>query len=320
MRVRQAVNYAINRDAILKAVYQGAGRKAKNPIPPTIWSYNDAVKDYPYDPAKAKALLAAAGLKDGFKAKLWAMPVQRPYNPNAKLMAEMMQADLKKVGIDVDIVSYEWGEYLKRTKNGEHDMVLLGWTGDNGDPDNFLYPLLSCDSAKAGNNRSRWCDKTFNDLIVQAKQTSDLKKRTALYKQAQDRVQGPGALGHDRALGGLRADPQERGQLQGRSVRAARLQRRRSEVRSTEANSVVPGEAWLKLGFPRRLWISTDAAFRPDPRQPGDPDFHRDDAADLRHDSPHSGRSHRNPRRRAWHRSGAPRDAAPSVRLRQARC
>lgn len=185
LRVRLAINYAINRDAILKAVYQGAGKKAKNPIPPTIWSYNDAVKDYPYDPAKAKALLAEAGLKDGFKAHLWAMPVQRPYNPNAKLMAEMMQADLKKVGIDVDIVSYEWGEYLKRTKNGEHDMALLGWTGDNGDPDNFLFPLLSCDSAKVGNNRSRWCDKTFDDLITQAKQTSDLKKRTALYKQAQ---------------------------------------------------------------------------------------------------------------------------------------
>ncbi|HEX3066483.1 MAG TPA: ABC transporter substrate-binding protein, partial [Dongiaceae bacterium] len=96
-----------------------------------------------------------------------------------------IQRDLKKVGIDVDIVSYEWGEYLKRTKNGEHDMALLGWTGDNGDPDNFLFPLLSCDSAKVGNNRSRWCDKTFDDLIVQAKQTSDLKKRTALYKQAQ---------------------------------------------------------------------------------------------------------------------------------------
>jgi dipeptide transport system substrate-binding protein len=185
VRVRQAINYAINRDAILKAVYQGAGKKAKNPIPPTIWSYNDAVKDYEYSPAKAKALLAAAGLKDGFKAKLWAMPVQRPYNPNAKLMAEMMQADLKKVGIDVEIVSYEWGEYLKRTKAGEHDMALLGWTGDNGDPDNFLTPLLSCGAAKSGGNRARWCDQKFEDDISQAEKTSDLKKRTALYKAAQ---------------------------------------------------------------------------------------------------------------------------------------
>ena len=185
VRVRQAINYAINRDAILKAVYQGAGKKAKNPIPPTIWSYNDAVKDYAYDPAKAKALLAAAGLKDGFKAHLWAMPVQRPYNPNAKLMAEMMQADLKKVGIDVDIVSYEWGEYLKRTKAGEHDMALVGWTGDNGDPDNFLTPLLSCAAAKSGGNRARWCDAKFDEDITQAERTSDMNKRIAFYKAAQ---------------------------------------------------------------------------------------------------------------------------------------
>ncbi len=163
------------------------------------------------------------------------MPVQRPYNPNAKLMAEMMQADLKKVGIDVDIVSYEWGEYLKRTKNGEHDMALLGWTGDNGDPDNFLFPLLSCDSAKVGNNRSRWCDKTFDDLITQAKQTSDIKKRTALYKQAQIQFKAQAPWVTDRSLAGLRADPHERGQLQGRSVRSAHLHRRRPEVRSTEA-------------------------------------------------------------------------------------
>ncbi len=185
VRVRQAINYAINRDAILKAVYQGAGRKAKNPIPPTMWSYNNAVKDYRYDPAKAKALLAAAGFKDGFQTNLWAMPVQRPYNPNAKLMAEMMQADLKNVGIDAKIVTYEWGEYLKRSKAGEQDMVLLGWTGDNGDPDNFLNQLLSCSAATDGGNRARWCYKPFDDLVQQAKQTSDISKRTELYKQAQ---------------------------------------------------------------------------------------------------------------------------------------
>jgi dipeptide transport system substrate-binding protein len=185
LRVRLAINYAINRDAILKAVYQGAGKKAKNPIPPTIWSYNDAVKDYPYDPAKAKALLAEAGLKDGFKAHLWAMPVQRPYNPNAKLMAEMMQADLKKVGIDVDIVSYEWGEYLKRTKNGEHDMALLGWTGDNGDPDNFFF-LHGCAAARpGGQNLSKWCNKDYDDRLNKAKTLTDQKERAKLYGEMQ---------------------------------------------------------------------------------------------------------------------------------------
>ncbi len=85
--MRQALNYAIDKQAIIEAVFQGAGKAAKNPIPPTMWSYNDDVEDYPYDPAKAKALLADAGFPNGFKTDIWAMPVQRPYNPNARRMA-----------------------------------------------------------------------------------------------------------------------------------------------------------------------------------------------------------------------------------------
>ena len=184
-RVRQALNMAINKQAILDAVFQGSGKIAKNPIPPTIWSYNDAVKDYPYDPEAAKKLLAEAGLAKGFKTNIWAMPVQRPYNPNARRMAELIQADWAKVGVQAQIVTYEWGEYLKRSKEGEHDTVLLGWTGDNGDPDNFLYVLLGCAAAKDGTNRARWCYKPFDDLLVKAKETSDVAERTKLYEQAQ---------------------------------------------------------------------------------------------------------------------------------------
>ncbi|MFQ6021525.1 MAG: ABC transporter substrate-binding protein [Acidiferrobacterales bacterium] len=182
--VRQAINYAINKQAIIDAIYLGAGAPAKNPIPPTIWSYNDAVRDYPYNPEKAKELLSEAGYPDGFETDLWAMPVQRPYNPNARRMAELMQADLGKVGIKAKIVTFEWGEYLKRSKQGEHQMILLGWTGDNGDPDNFMYVLLGCAAAK-GANRARWCHKPFDDLLVEAKRTADVAKRTALYKKAQ---------------------------------------------------------------------------------------------------------------------------------------
>ncbi|NIP87555.1 MAG: ABC transporter substrate-binding protein [Gammaproteobacteria bacterium] len=184
-RVRQALNMAINKQAILDAVFQGAGKIAKNPIPPTIWSYNDAVQDYAYDPDKAKALLAEAGLADGFETDIWAMPVQRPYNPNARRMAELIQADWAKVGVKAQIVSFEWGEYLKRSKLGEHQTVLLGWTGDNGDPDNFLFVLLGCEAAKDSANRARWCNREFNDLLVEAKQTSDVAERTSLYEKAQ---------------------------------------------------------------------------------------------------------------------------------------
>lgn len=94
--MRQALNYAVNKDAIIESVYQGAGQVAKNPIPPTMWSYNDEVKDYAYDPEKAKALLKEAGFENGFETDLWAMPVSRPYNPNARRMAELVQADWEK--------------------------------------------------------------------------------------------------------------------------------------------------------------------------------------------------------------------------------
>jgi dipeptide transport system substrate-binding protein len=183
VKVRQALNYAVNKKAIIDAVFQGSGKAAKNPIPPTMWSYNEAVNDYPYDIAKAKKLLAEAGVTN-LKTNIWAMPVQRPYNPNARRMAEIIQADWAKAGVTAEIVSYEWGEYLKRSKDGEHDSVLLGWTGDNGDPDNFLSVLLSCDAVGVG-NRSMWCYKPFDDKIGQAKQISDQSKRTKLYEDAQ---------------------------------------------------------------------------------------------------------------------------------------
>ncbi|MEX9626573.1 ABC transporter substrate-binding protein, partial [Proteus mirabilis] len=128
-KVRQALSMAVNKDAIIEAVYQGAGQKAKNLIPPTMWGYNDDIVDYEYNPEKAKALLKEAGLADGFTIDLWAMPVQRPYNPNARRMAEMVQADWEKIGVKTKIVSYEWGEYLKRAKSGEHQAVMMGWTG-----------------------------------------------------------------------------------------------------------------------------------------------------------------------------------------------
>jgi dipeptide transport system substrate-binding protein len=184
-RVRQAINMAIDRKAITDSVFSGAGTIAKNPIPPTIWSYNDGVKDYPYDPGQAHKLLAEAGLANGFSAALWAMPVQRPYNPNARRMAEMIQQDLAKIGVKVNIVSYEWGEYLKRSAAGEHEMLLLGWTSDNGDPDNILGLLLGCRGAAGGTNRARWCDKGYDDLVTRARITSDIDTRAQLYRQAQ---------------------------------------------------------------------------------------------------------------------------------------
>ena len=183
-KVRKALNMAIDKQAIIDVVFQGSGQIAKNPIPPTMWSYNDAIVDDPYDPEAAKAALEAEGVT-GLNMKIWAMPVQRPYNPNARRMAELMQEDFAKVGVNVEIVSYEWGEYLERSKAEDRDgAVLLGWTGDNGDPDNFLGVLLGCDGVGSA-NRAQWCNEEFDALLTKARQLSDQAERTKLYEQAQ---------------------------------------------------------------------------------------------------------------------------------------
>jgi dipeptide transport system substrate-binding protein len=183
--VRQAMSMAIDKAAIIKDVYLGAGQAAKNLIPPTLWSYNESVKDYPFDSAKAKDMLAKAGVKTPLEIDLWYMPVQRPYNPNAKRIAEMMQADLAKVGVNAKLVTFEWGEYRKRMQQGEHVTGMLGWTGDNGDPDNFFF-LRGCEAARpGGQNLSKWCNKEFDERLVKARTLADVKERTKLYQEMQ---------------------------------------------------------------------------------------------------------------------------------------
>ncbi|MBK9080811.1 MAG: ABC transporter substrate-binding protein [Rhizobiales bacterium] len=183
--VRQAFNMAIDKAAIIRDVYLGAGQAAVNLIPPTLWSYNTAVKGYAFDQAKAKELLEKAGVKTPLEIDLWYMPVQRPYNPNAKRIAEMMQADLAKVGVNAKLVTYEWGEYRKRAQQGEHMTAQLGWTGDNGDPDNFFF-LRGCSGARAGGqNITKWCNKDYDERLIKARGLSNQEARAKLYEEMQ---------------------------------------------------------------------------------------------------------------------------------------
>jgi dipeptide transport system substrate-binding protein len=184
-RVRQALNMAVDKKAILDAVYLGAGTVATNPIPSIVWSYNTDIKDYPYDPTRAKALLAEAGLPSGFETDIWVLPVSRPYNPNGKRTAELVQSYWAEIGVKAKIVSYEFGEYLRRGRAGEHQVYELGWGGDTGDPDNFLFEVLGCAAVKTGRNNARWCNQEYEALVEKARQTSDKDERTRLYKQAQ---------------------------------------------------------------------------------------------------------------------------------------
>ncbi|MGI4858784.1 MAG: ABC transporter substrate-binding protein [Janthinobacterium lividum] len=183
--VRRALDMAIDKKSIIASVYQGAGQGVSAPMPPTEWSFDKNIRGAAYDPVKAKALLAKAGYPNGFDIDLWALPVQRPYNPNGKVMAEMIQADWAKIGVRAKLVTYEWGEYMKRAHAGEHEAMLVGWTGDNGDPDNWIGTLLGCEAVK-GSNFSKWCYKPFNDLVIQGRTTADHEARTKIYMKAQE--------------------------------------------------------------------------------------------------------------------------------------
>ena len=186
VRVRQALDIAFDKETYLNTVHgKGNALIAVNPYPPTMLGFNTSIQSPPRDLDKARALLKEAGVPPGYVITLFTRNGGGPTNPNPMLGAQLLQSDLKKIGLTLDIRVMEWGEMLKRAKAGEHDLVSTGWGGDNGDPDNFLTPLLSCEAAKNGENYARWCNKDFEALITRARNISEPAERAALYEQAQ---------------------------------------------------------------------------------------------------------------------------------------
>ena len=156
--------------------------QAVSAFPPAIPGYDTALKNE-YNPARAKELLAKAGFPNGMEIDLWALPVARPTNPNGQLMAQLIQQDWARIGVKANIKTYEWGEYLKRANRGEHSVYMSGWSGETGDADEFLTPNLSCAANTSG---VKFCNKDFEKLIDEARGTTDVPRRMALYVQAQE--------------------------------------------------------------------------------------------------------------------------------------
>jgi dipeptide transport system substrate-binding protein len=185
VRVRQAINLAIDKPAILNALAGGLDlTPAVNPYPPGMLGYDESAKALQHNQEEAKQLLKEAGVEN-LQINLFIRNGSSEIISNPALIAQMLQADLAAVGITLNIRTLEWGELLRRAKGGEHDMVSLAWNSDNGDPDNFLSPNLSCAAAESGENQARWCNQAFEDLIHKAKLVTDTATRADLYKQAQ---------------------------------------------------------------------------------------------------------------------------------------
>lgn len=186
-RVRQALSLAINKKAIRDLIFLDGvfGEPMGGAVPPGLLGYDDSIKPYPEDIERAKKLLVEAGFSNGFKTTMWAMPVVRAYMPNARRTAELMQADLKRIGVEIEIVTVEWAEYLRRSQQGEHEIVILGWNYAYADAGQILELGWSCEGARNGLNRSRWCNEEFDRAINRARVIADEKEREQLYRQAQ---------------------------------------------------------------------------------------------------------------------------------------
>ncbi len=183
--VRRAINEAIDSEAILHNFYDQSASLATDMLPLAVWPHPSKTA-YPYDPADARRLLAQAGFPHGFSTTLWYMTAPRPYLPEPQRVAEAIQADLRAVGINASLEGMEWGPYLEKTENGEHSLALYGWTGDNGDPDNFLYTILDRDAAipPGAQNVCFWKDDRFHTLMIEGQTTIDKAQRAKYYLQA----------------------------------------------------------------------------------------------------------------------------------------
>ena len=184
-RVRQALNYAVNKEALVRDVLKGTGSFSRGPVLPNTWGADAALKAYPYDPERAKKLLAEAGYPSGFSTTLW-VPESGSGMQLPVAMSTVIQSNLKAVGVNVALQTMEWGAYLAKLRTKEQDLFALSWMAGNEDPDLVMYPLLhSSQWTPNGPNRALYKNEKYDELLHQARLTTDQKKRAELYREAQ---------------------------------------------------------------------------------------------------------------------------------------
>ncbi|MBI4870371.1 MAG: ABC transporter substrate-binding protein, partial [Candidatus Riflebacteria bacterium] len=185
-RVRQAFNHAIRRDVILNVIRRGRGILARGILPPGLPAYDPTLPGYDYNPARARELLKEAGYDD--PAKLG--PIEYWYNatgpndPNSKL-AEVIQQNLRELGVEVKLQSTEWGTYLKKMERGELAFLKTGWVADYPDPDNFLYVLFHTSMRGAAGNHSYYTNPEVDALLERGRTSMDPKVRLEVYRKTE---------------------------------------------------------------------------------------------------------------------------------------
>jgi peptide/nickel transport system substrate-binding protein len=190
VRVRQALNYAIDKRAIVDTILQGAATLTGGPIMDQSWGNDDSVLPYPYEPDKAKALLAEAGYGDGFSTRFW-VPESGSGMIAPKEIAQIVQGDLANVGVQVELVTQEWTSYVSDWANigldsGNYGMAEMSWNPSSPDPADWLDPNLKTDAiSPAAFNGSYYSNSEVDDLLARGLTTLNREERAKLYQQAQ---------------------------------------------------------------------------------------------------------------------------------------
>jgi ABC-type transport system substrate-binding protein len=185
VRVRRAVNMAIDRKRILETVYENRGILARGPIPPALWKGQEDPEEeqgYPYDPREAKRLLREAGALGA------SISIYVSAEPEALDIVEVIQEYLRKAGIRARIVQLDWSAFKQAINRGDADAFWLSWWADYPDPENFLFPLFSSANVGPAGNRSWYRDPMYDRLIERAQGTTDERTRYRLYRQAEQRI------------------------------------------------------------------------------------------------------------------------------------
>lgn len=187
-QVRRAIAQAINRQRIIKTIYHNTATVANNIIPNISWASSVNTPDFAYDfnPSEAKKVLQDKQLH----LNMWVLNEEQVYNPAPLKTAELIKEDLNNVGVNVTIRSvtrtFLIDQLNKKSEN--YDMILTGWLAGNLDPDSFMRPILSCNSASEMTNLSNWCDEDFDQLMDKALDSPNLWERAHVYNQAQELI------------------------------------------------------------------------------------------------------------------------------------
>jgi peptide/nickel transport system substrate-binding protein len=188
VRVRRALNLAVDKAAINRALFQGMAVPMTSPLPQAQWGFDQSLAGYGFDPDQAKKLLAEAGLQPGLKVELLTYNSPRGYNPAGADLAVAVQGYLKRVGVEAEVQRRDMGAFLSTVRSGKYEGLRMGgWTGDNGDPDNFAGALFASKEIPI-NNTSHYHNAEVDRLLAEAARTVDHEKRVSLYNDIQKRI------------------------------------------------------------------------------------------------------------------------------------